>query len=178
MSSPKHFVATAFSTRCEGRRCARSHHFPLTLNLIDAAIDLFQARDDECGGLAGAVLRSCQHISAGKDNRNSFLLDRRRSLKALFENAHEKLALQVIVFELMTLRSCHILRRKGGKETGVVRKTSRRDSSKWEWETVSPQEKGKEREIGRGKGRGQMAGEIGMWGGTPIFRSARESLKT
>lgn len=89
------------------RQLARRHH-QQRLDLRILRIDLLQRRNHERGrlvtvsatsraltDLARPVLRSRQDVSARQRNRNRLLLDRRRSLKARLENAHQQLALEV-----------------------------------------------------------------------------------
>mmetsp|Transcript_7587 Transcript_7587/g.12771 ORF Transcript_7587/g.12771 Transcript_7587/m.12771 type:complete len:359 (+) Transcript_7587:1202-2278(+) len=72
------------------------------LDTIHSGVNFLEARDNERPGLAGAILGSGQHISAGQNDGNSLFLDRRRLLKSFLKNSHKQFSLQIIVFKFMS----------------------------------------------------------------------------
>lgn len=80
-----------------------------TLNVCLACIDLFQCGNQEGRGFSSAVLRTCEDVAIHQDLWNGLLLNRRRSLKALFIDAHQQLSLQIVVFKRVSIRCGYIL---------------------------------------------------------------------
>lgn len=60
-----------------------------SLDLWDLGVDAFEGRDDKGGRLAGSVLGSREDIATGQGDRDSFLLDGRRSFKLGREGGDE-----------------------------------------------------------------------------------------
>jgi hypothetical protein len=72
-------------------------------------VDAFEGRDDEGGGLSGAVLCSCKDVSSGEGYRDGLFLDRRRLLETRLEDAHHELALDEEIFEFEAFGRGNIL---------------------------------------------------------------------
>eukprot|EP00760_Papus_ankaliazontas_P008881 PhM_4_TR13942/c4_g1_i1/m.5384 len=83
--------------RLEGE-LARGHEEE-GLHGVDFGVHLLERRDDEGGGLAGAVLGARHDVLAGEGDGDGLLLDGRGALEALLEDAHEQLALEEVVLE-------------------------------------------------------------------------------
>mmetsp|Transcript_46946 Transcript_46946/g.78217 ORF Transcript_46946/g.78217 Transcript_46946/m.78217 type:complete len:419 (-) Transcript_46946:177-1433(-) len=87
------------------------------LDLGDVSVDALQGGDEEGGGLSGAVLGTGEDVATSEGDGDGLLLDGRRLLKALFEDAHEELAFQVVVLKVVVLDGDDVL----GLETTVGR---------------------------------------------------------
>lgn len=70
------------------------------LNLRCFGIDVLEDRNNVGCGLAGAVLRAGEDVSACQSNRNRFLLNRGGLLESSFEYAHEQFTLDVEFLEV------------------------------------------------------------------------------
>ena len=79
------------------------------LNLCLFQIDLFQGGDNEGSRLSCAVLGSGQDVPACEGNRYRLFLDGRWSFEASLEDAHQELALQEVVLELVALGRSDVL---------------------------------------------------------------------
>lgn len=101
--------------RLEGKLTRR--HEDDDLDLGDVSVDALQSGDEEGSGLSGAVLGTSEDVTTSKGDGDGLLLDGRRLLKALFEDAHEELAFQVVVLKVVVLDGDDVL----GLETTVGR---------------------------------------------------------
>ena len=81
----------------------------LTLNVLLGDVDFLDARNYEGSSLASAVLGTCKDIAPCKNDGDRFFLDRAWLFKALLEDTHEELALQIVVLKLVALGRSHIL---------------------------------------------------------------------
>lgn len=80
-----------------------SWHDDQGLDLVLGDVDALQDWDDVGSRLTSSVLGSGQDIATGQSDWDARLLDWRWSFPALLEDAHEKLALQAVVLELVSL---------------------------------------------------------------------------
>jgi len=80
-------------------------------------IHLLQHGDGERGGLAGAVLGARQDIAPSQRDGNRLLLDGRRALEPLLEDAHQELAFQKVILEFVSFRRRDILHGAGATRT-------------------------------------------------------------
>lgn len=87
------------------------------LNGILVLVNLFDGGDTERSGLARSVLGSGQNVASRQGDGNTLFLDGRRTLETLLVYAHEQLALQKIILELVPFGRGHILR----PVTGICR---------------------------------------------------------
>lgn len=93
-------------TRDQQRRLA---HIPRTLDGVDGGVDLLDAWDGESTGLSGAVLGAGQNAAAGQGHWNGLFLNGGGLFVAQFEDAHEQLALQHVVLEVVAFCPRHVL---------------------------------------------------------------------
>mmetsp|Transcript_586 Transcript_586/g.1762 ORF Transcript_586/g.1762 Transcript_586/m.1762 type:complete len:227 (+) Transcript_586:600-1280(+) len=84
------------------------------LRIVLRRVHLFEARDDEGGGLARAVLGARQQVAAGERNRDGLLLDGGGLFEAFLENTHEQFAFQKVVLKVVPLGLGDVLRLKAG----------------------------------------------------------------
>lgn len=80
-----------------------------SLDSILFDVDLFERGDKEGGGLSCAVLGSGKDISACESNGYGLFLDRGWTFESSLKNAHQELALEKVVLELVALGGCDIL---------------------------------------------------------------------
>jgi len=73
------------------------------LNFVFGGVDALEYGYDVGARFAGAVFGARQNIATRQSNRYACLLYGRRILPALLEYAHEQLALETIVLELVAL---------------------------------------------------------------------------
>ena len=83
-------------------------HDDQRLDLVLGRVNALQYGNDVGARLAGAVLGASENVAAGERDWDARLLDGRRILPALLEDAHEQLALQTVVLELVALGGRHI----------------------------------------------------------------------
>lgn len=84
-----------------------SERAALTLDLILAGVHPLQDGDAEGGGLASAILGSCQDVTAGQGDGDAFFLDRARVLKPFLVDAHEQLPARRAKQSVFVRRSEH-----------------------------------------------------------------------
>jgi len=85
-----------------------SRHDDQRLDLVLGDVDALEDRNDVGARFAGAVLGAREYVAAGESDRYARLLNGRRILPALLEDAHEELALEAVVLELVAFRCRHI----------------------------------------------------------------------
>lgn len=90
------------------RELARRHEDD-GLDLVARGVEALEDRDAERGRLARAVFRAREDVAARERNRDRLLLDRRGPLEALFVDAHQELALEEVVLELVALGAGDVL---------------------------------------------------------------------
>ena len=83
-----------------------------TLHVVLGGIHLLQGRNQKGGGLSSSVLRSGEHIAVHQDLWDGLFLDGRRRLESLLVDAHQELALQIVILERVSVRSGNILHAK------------------------------------------------------------------
>ena len=79
------------------------------LEFLFGAVGLVQSRDNESSSLSGSILSTSEDILSTEGNRDGFLLDGGWGLISLLENTHQKLTLQVKIFEFFNLGLGNIL---------------------------------------------------------------------
>ena len=79
------------------------------LDLVAARVEALEDRDAEGRGLARAVLGAREDVAARQRDRDRLLLDRRGPLEPLLVDAHEELALEEVVLELVALGAGDVL---------------------------------------------------------------------
>lgn len=75
---------------------------------VPRGIHLLQHGDAKGSCLAGAVLGAGEHVAPHQRDGYALLLDGRRLFKALLKDAHQQLALQEVVLEIIALGGSHI----------------------------------------------------------------------
>jgi hypothetical protein len=79
------------------------------LDLRAARVHLFQNGDAKGRGFARAVFRAREHVAPRQGNGDGFFLNRGGFFKALLVDAHEELALEEVVLEVVALGVGHVL---------------------------------------------------------------------
>ena len=86
---------------------ARGHN-DQRLYFVFGGVDALENGYDVGAGLAGAVFGARQNVATRQRDRYARLLNGRRILPALLEDAHQELALETVVLELVAFRRRHV----------------------------------------------------------------------
>mmetsp|Transcript_11970 Transcript_11970/g.18083 ORF Transcript_11970/g.18083 Transcript_11970/m.18083 type:complete len:338 (-) Transcript_11970:898-1911(-) len=85
--------------QCEFSRWDKNQH----LDVVERRVNFFECRNGKCCRFASTIFGTCENITSCQRDRNRLFLDWRWCFVALFKNAHQQLALQVVIFKLVAL---------------------------------------------------------------------------
>ena len=112
------------------RELSRRHE-DQRLDLLLLRVDALQDRNDVGGRLSGAVLRPRNNRLASDRERNRLLLDRRRSVEALVDDAEKQVVLQPVALEGVTLNLGDVLDSAKSKGGRGIRDCPQAGGEKW-----------------------------------------------